>query len=171
MKAIVVPLTLAVVCAFAAGDSLHDQIVKSDHLIDKTLLGRDMKKFDAIMRPGVTADFRHVEMGQSITYDQMVEHMKSGLGMMKGVDVAKTTLVSLKITGEQATAETRHEIGGQIGGPGGKAHTMLMSGMTTDAYRREGSTWKLASMTWHDMKQLMDGKPLPMPPAKPSGRS
>jgi len=159
MKA--VTLVFAAVClcttAFAA-DSLRSEINKMDAKIAKTLKNKDVEGFKKVVKGGITDDFKYVENGKTQTFDEMVEGMRQGLAMMKKVTVCTSKTLSLKQSGNMATAMTKHTMGGTMMGQDKKMHKSVFSGVSKDVFRKENGKWKMASMTWTNQTMTVDGK-------------
>ena len=143
----------------ASAQNLKATINKMNQAVCRALKNRDMALFEKITRPSVTSDFKHVEMGHSMTYDEMLAQMKQSFAMLKKVNSATAKTNKISIHGDTATSESTHHIVAVMAGPDKKNHKMVMNGLTKDVYRKEGKQWKLAEMDWVNQKMTMDGKP------------
>lgn len=122
---------------------------------------KDFATLSKQMKAGTTSDFKYTEEGKTQTFDQMMQNMKMGLGMMNKLTVCSTKLLTLKEKGDKAVATNQHMMVGTMTAPDKKTHTMSFSGVSENTYVKQGGKWKMASMTWKSMKQTMDGKPIP----------
>ncbi len=145
-------------CAAVAGP-LQKQFEAQMAKIDKCLLNKDIAGFEKLVKPMVTKDYKHIEMGRTLTYDQMVAEMKQGVGMMNKVTVAKSRFLTFKQTGNTVVAKQSHRMEGTMTGPDKKSHIMAFVGVSVNTYRKEGGVWKMAIMNWTKQDMLMDGKP------------
>lgn len=159
MKAITVSLTLVGLVAFASADSLKEQINASGVKIGNAMKKKDMKAFEKIVKAGVTSDFKYIENGQSMTFDQMFQMMKSSFTMMDKVTTAENKILSLKESGKSATAKVRHTMAGTMKLQDNKVHKFTMTGVSHDTYKKVGKEWKMSIMDWKESKMTMDGKP------------
>lgn len=148
-------LSLAV---FAFAGSLKSDIVANEAKMSAALSKGDMAKFKSLMQPKVTADFKYVEEGQEMTFDQMFTTMKQGFGQMKGVK-ATSKLQKLTEKGDSATGVTLRSMSWVQVGKDKKKHTMTYVGTTTDTYVKVNGDWKMSRMVWSDTKFTKDGKP------------
>lgn len=131
--------------------------------VQAALVKRDIAAFIKVVKPRVTSDFKHVENGQTMNFDQMVETMKTSFQMMKKVTHSQAKIVTLKVKGNVGTSTETHSMTGLMTGEDKKTHTLTFSGTTTNTYRKEGGVWKLAVMKWTSQKMAMDGKPMGAP--------
>lgn len=124
---------LAVACAcMCQADDLKSSIIKMNTVASKLLMKKDIAGFKKQIGPTVTKDFQYVEAGNTMNFDQMMDQMKGGMMTMQTVTVAKATLKSVSSKGNMGTAHQMHIMGGKVMGPDKKAHTMMMSGDTTE---------------------------------------
>jgi len=144
--------------AVASADSLRSQIQAFDAKIHDAMMKKDIATFSKVMRPESTADFKYIESGQSMNFDQMVSMMQQGLGRLTKVTEAKTEILTLTKTKDRATSTTRHTMAGTMVGPDKKSHVMKFVGQSLDTYRKEGGVWKMAKMEWKNQKSYLDGK-------------
>lgn len=162
MKALV-SLTIAVCLASVSyAGNLRSEIVAMNAKVAKLMKAKDMDGFSKLLKPKVTADFKHVESGRSMGFDQMVAEMKQGFKMMEKITEVSTKIISLKESGNTATCKGQHVMKATMKGTDKVPHTMSFIGVSTDVYKKVNGVWKLASMTWGEQKMLMDGKPMDM---------
>ncbi|MEI7985902.1 MAG: nuclear transport factor 2 family protein [Armatimonadota bacterium] len=149
--------------SFAAISSadLKSEINSMNSKIHLAMKKGDMKTCSAIMKAGVTKDFKYIEGGKTMTFDQMMEQMKASMSMMKLTKVS-TSIVSLKEKGGMGTSVEKHVMEGTMTGPDKKSHTMSFSGNSTNTYRKVGKAWMLSVMSWGKNTMMMDGKPMDM---------
>lgn len=160
MRKFTLVLMLAVLSVVAFADSVKAEIESGNAKVCKFLKAKDIDGFAKFTRPWVTADFKHVENGKSMTFDEMVKEMKMGMGQMGKVRSVSTKIIKFKTKGKMAYATTQHSMVGETApGPDKKVHVIGFVGTSEDVYRNEGGKWKLASMTWGKQKMTMDGKP------------
>lgn len=159
MKALaLLTLTLSLTAASHA-DSLRTQVEASNKAIHKAMMKKDFTELAKVMRAAVTSDFKYVEAGNTMNFDQMMSNMKAGLGSLKTVTTARSVILNLKSTGTKATGTTTHTMGGTMVGPDKKSHVMAFMGTSNDSYVKRGSSWKLSKMVWTANTMTMDGKP------------
>lgn len=151
-------LAISALAVLACAGSLKSEIVANEAKMCAALSKGDMEKFKSLMQPKVTADFKYVEEGQEMTFDQMYKTMKEGMGSMKGVK-ATAKLQKLTEKGDSATGVTVRTMAWSMVGKDKKKHTMTYSGTTTDTYVKVNGEWKMSRMVWSDTKFTKDGKP------------
>lgn len=152
-------------CANAAGQSLKASIEAGNKQIEKALLSKDIAKFEKVVRPMMTKDFVHVENGQSMNFDKMVETMKQGYGMLDKITKVKASATQIKESGKTGSCIMAHEMTGTVKGGDKKTHVLAFVGHTKNSFRKEGGKWLMSRMEWVDQKMTMDGKPFnPAPP-------
>ncbi len=123
------------------------------------MMKKDTDAFAKIVKEGVNSDFKYVEDGRSMNFDQMVANMRQGMSQMTKVTASDSKIVSLKEKGNSATAVMSHRMSGRMIGKDKKSHTTSFSGISTDVFRKQGGQWKMARMSWKSQKMTMDGKP------------
>jgi ketosteroid isomerase-like protein len=146
---------LSVACA----DTIQSQVNATSAAVCKAMMNKDMNAFSAAMKDHVTPDFKYFETKTSkpTTYDQMVAGMKMGLASFTKITAVETKILNLKTVGDTTTIISSHHLAGLISGPDKKSHSMAFNGTTTDVYKKVGTTWKEASMTWNTQESRMDG--------------
>ena len=159
MKAITLSLTLVGLVAYASADSLKEQINTSSVKIGNAMKKKDMKAFEKIVKAGITSDFKYIENGQTMTFDQMFQMMKASFTTMDKVTMAETKILSVKESGKTATAKVRHTMVGTMKLQDNKTHKFTMTGVSVDSYKKIGKEWKMSVMDWKESKMTMDGKP------------
>lgn len=159
-------LSLILVCAcLAAGafaGGLRSEIEATTAKICKAMMKKDMATFAKVCKAGMTSDFKYIEMGKTMTFDEMFQQMKQSFATTEKVTSATSKIVSLKQTATTATCKMRHVMSGTMKSPDKKTHTFSYIGTSVDSYRKEGGKWKMASMKWSEEKMMMDGKPVDM---------
>ncbi|MFI5385668.1 MAG: nuclear transport factor 2 family protein [Fimbriimonadales bacterium] len=161
MKALTIAIVLIGALTVAHAANLRAEIEASGKKIAAAMKKRDFATLSKEMKAGTTADFKYVEGGQSETLDQMLEHMKDGLGMMTKITTCSVKLLTLKEKGNTAVGTMRHTMAGTMKGDGKKTHSMTYTGVSEDTYVKQDGKWKMSSMTWKSQKQTIDGKPVP----------
>jgi|CXWL01.1.fsa_nt_gi hypothetical protein len=159
MKRLHISLSIFVLASSAFAGPLQKQFEAQMAKIDKCLLNKDIAGFEKLVKPMVTKDYKHIENGRTLTYDQMIVQMKQGVGMMEEVTVATSKFLSFKQTGNTVVAKQSHKMEGIVMGEDKKKHTMGFTGVTVNTYRKVGGMWKMAIMDWKKQDMLMDGKP------------
>lgn len=159
LTSIVIGVCLA---AGVQAGGLRSEIETMNAKVAKLMKAKDMDGFSKLLKPKVTSDFKHVESGRSMGFDQMVTEMKQGFKMMEKITEVSTKIISLKETGNTATCKGQHVMKAVMKGTDKVPHTMSFVGVSTDVYKKVNGVWKMASMTWSDQKMLMDGKPMDM---------
>jgi hypothetical protein len=135
--------------------------------VGKYLMARNVKGFAQHMKGRVAPDFKYVEEGHAMGFDQMCRTMEMGIGQMKKMARADAKLLTLREKGSSAVSTTGHLMEGTTAGPDGKPHTMSFRGTSQETYVKRGGKWKLARMTWLKQTMMLDGKPLvPAAPGK-----
>lgn len=149
--------------SFAAISSadLKSEINSMNSKIHVAMKKGDMKSLHSIMKSGVTKDFKYIEDGKTMTFDQMFEQMKGSMAMMKLTN-ATTKVVSVKEKGTMGSSVEKHVMAGTMTGPDKKTHKMSFSGMSTNTYTKVGKAWMLKVMSWGKSEMMMDGKPMDM---------
>ncbi len=158
MKAIAVAVVVVSLASVASAESLRSQITAADKSYERIMMKKDMDAFDKLMRPSITSDFIYQEMGQTMTYDKMFAQMKMGMGAMTKMKSVVSKLLTLKESGDKATATTLRSMSGFTAGPDKKDHLLSFSGTTTDTYVKQAGKWKFAKMVWGKETMSMDGK-------------
>lgn len=170
MKAVAVLVAGLALASVGVGQSLQQQIAKYNAATSKALKERDIKAFEKAMKPFVSPDFRYIEGGRTMTFDQMVEQMKAGLEELKTVTAARIRTTNLRIRGDQATATSTLMMAGTMPGPNGRTVTMEGGGRSLDTFRRINGRWFLTKMDVRDPVMKIDGKPIQMAaPSKTGG--
>lgn len=174
MKLKITGFALVALFATAYAGSLKSEVEASSVKVTAAIKAKDFAKFEKLTRPYVTKDFVHVENGRSMTYDQMLEEMKMGIGMMGKITVCTTKVLGVKESGNEGIAKVKHVMVGTMTGPDKKTHKMAFEGMSADRYRKVNGKWKMYKMEWSEQKMTMDGKPFdpsqmapPQPVKKP----
>ncbi len=144
MKALTLPLALLAIVAVTPAQSLRSQIIKQNKVLDVAMKKKDFAYFTTAMKQGSTADFKYTEAGKSLSFDQMLQTMKMGLGMMSKLTAVDSKLLTLKQSGNSASGTTYRTMACQMIGPDKKMHSISFSGTTADTYRKEGGKWKMA---------------------------
>src|SRR4051812_15680731 len=103
MKALTLAIALLGALAASYASDLRSQIEASSQRITAAMKKKDFPTLTKEMKAGTTADFKYVEAGQTQTFDQMLQNMKMGLGMMKKLTQCTTKLLNLKQKGNTAT--------------------------------------------------------------------
>lgn len=159
MKARILLIALFGCSSFAfAGSSLKSEIQSMNDMAAKMLMKKDVDGFMKAIKPGVTSDFKYIEEGRAENFDAMAGMMKQGMAGFSKMVKVHANLVSLKETGSTAVANTKHVMVGVMAGKG-KPHTMAMTGLSVDTYKKQNGKWKLATMSWKSTTMTMDGKP------------
>lgn len=167
MKIATLTFLLACSITVASAGSLRSDIEALDKTVHETMMRKDAVGFTKAMRAATTKDFKYVENGKTMSFDKMVEGIKSGFALMKKMLAADPKILTVKEKGNTGVATIQHNLSGIMVGPDKKNHTMTFTGVSTDIYRKEGGKWKMTSMTWTSQKMFMDGKPLA--PGKSAG--
>lgn len=162
MKKLSIGLALMALALGAFAGDLKSEIEAVNKKVHAAFMKKDVKAFEAALKDRVTADFKHVENGVSQDFKTMCEQMKQGFAMAKKVIGSDTKVLSVKESGNSATATVVHKMTMIMTGPDKKDHKYEFSGTSTDQYKKIGGKWKMASMTWKEQKLLMDGKPMDM---------
>lgn len=160
MKLFAVTLAAFSIVAISSAD-LKSEINSMNSKIHTAMKKGDMKGCGMIMKSGVTKDFKYIEGGKTMTFDQMFEQMKASMSAMKLTN-ASTKVMSVKEKGSMGTSVEKHIMEGTITGPDKKSHKMSFSGVSTNTYVKVGKAWMLKVMNWGKSEMLMDGKPMDM---------
>jgi ketosteroid isomerase-like protein len=150
----------AFLVSLTPSDSLRAQINAANKSFEALMVKKDLTGLMAIMKEDVTPDFKHVEDGKTINFQQMSSMMKMGLGMMGKITQAVYKTTDVKVTGTHGTSTTFHKIAGTMVGADKKSHTMVFTGTTTDSYTKDGAKWKMSKMVWTSQTRSVDGKVL-----------
>lgn len=159
MKRILSATSLIILVSAAHAGPVQKQLEAQMAKIDRCLLNKDFAGFEKLCRGSMTKDFKHIEMGRALTFDQMLAQMKQGMGMMSKINLVKSKFTSFKQTGNKIVVNQSHLMKGVMIGEDKKSHTMSFSGVSMNTYRKEGGVWKMAIMNWTKQDMLMDGKP------------
>lgn len=152
---------LAVVCcASAAG--VKQELEQVNKQITTAMMKKDMVTLEKVMKAHLTSDFVYEEAGQKMDFKTMFSQMKMGLSQMKTLTKVESKIISVKESGNNATAKVSHLQEGTMMMPDKKTHKMVFKGVSADTLRKEGGKWKMAKMTWEKSEMLMDGKPMDM---------
>lgn len=156
-------VTLAAVSLVAVSNAdLRSDINAMNGRIGSAMVKGDMKALDAMMKAGMTKDFKYIEGGKTMTYDQMMVQMKASMSSMKCTS-AVAKLLTLKEKGNMATSTESHVMKGTMPpGADKKVHTMSFVGTSTNTYVKVGKDWKMSKMSWGKSTMMMDGKPMDM---------
>lgn len=160
MKLFAVTLAALSLVAISSAD-LKSEINSMNSKIHAAMVKGDMKACGAIMKAGTTKDFKYIEGGKTMTFDQMFAQMKGSMAAMK-LTKATTSVISVKEKGSMGTSVEKHTMEGTMTGPDKKSHKMSFSGVSTNTYTKVGKTWMLKVMNWGKSTMLMDGKPMDM---------
>jgi hypothetical protein len=134
----------------------------SNRKIDKAMKAKDLKQVEAIMKAGVTSDFKYVEGGKAQDFKTFIGNLNGSLAMMEKIDKVSSRILSLKQKGDKATVKLEHAIAGTMKTPDDKIHTTSWTGTFTEEFRKVGGKWKSYKMVPTGQKYLMDGKPVKM---------
>jgi hypothetical protein len=155
------PISVALLLVLGStthAESLKSMILKNDALSKKALMAKDMAAFKKSMQPYITADFKYIEAGRTMNFDQMLAGMKQGTGSLQKITDVVSKLIKLNEKEDKATAEMTRSMTGTVPGPDKKMHKLTMSGKTVETYVKQGGKWKLAIMDWKSSEMIMDGK-------------
>ncbi|HEY3782297.1 MAG TPA: nuclear transport factor 2 family protein [Fimbriimonadaceae bacterium] len=158
-KSVILAVLALASLSFASTQSLKTEANKMNSEVAHAFMHKDMDAFEKITRAHVTSDFKHVEMGKTQTYDEMLAEMKQSFGSIKKLTSCTAVTSHVMVHGDTGTSITNHRMVGVIVGPDNKDHKMVMTGATKDTYRKEGGMWKLSEMNWTSQKMTLDGKP------------
>lgn len=150
-------LAIASLAVLAFASSLKSEIAASEAKASAALSKGDMEKFKALMKPRVTADFKYVEEGKEISFDQMCDQMIKSIGAIKGL-AATSSIKKLTESGSTATVVVNRGMSWKQKGQDGKDHVMKYTGVTTDSYKKVDGKWLVSKMVWSDTKLTVDGK-------------
>jgi hypothetical protein len=155
-------LAVAAIALVAVSSAdLRSEINAMNAKIHVAMKKGDMKTCGAIMKAGLTKDFKYIEEGKTMTFDQMFEQMKASMSMMKLTKVS-TSILSLKEKGAMGTSVEKHVMEGTMTGPDKKSHKISFSGNSTNTYKKIGKAWMMSVMSWGKNTMMMDGKPMDM---------
>jgi len=159
MKAIFLPVCFLGLLTVASADEIRVQLKALDESVCAAMMKRDIGAFSAVMKGATTPDFKYFETkdAKPLTFDQMVAAMKTGLGMMTKMTIVDSKALSVKTVGDTATVLTTHHLVGMVPGADKKSHTMAFTGVSVDVFKKSGTTWKMASMTWKSQETKLDG--------------
>ena len=160
MKLLTVTLAAVSLVAISSAD-LKSEVTAMNNKITAAMMKGDMKTLESVMKSGVTADFKYVEAGKTMSFDQMWTTMKASMSSMK-CTMAKATMSGLKEKGKMGTGMENHHMMGTMMGPDKKSHKMSFDGTSTNTYMMVGKSWKMSKMVWGKSKMMMDGKPMDM---------
>lgn len=155
---VVVASFLAV--AGAQAQSLRSTIESSGAKVGAAMKKKDFNALNKAVKSMVTPDFVYIENGQKQNVDTMLANMKMGIGVMQKVTVASAKILTLTEKGNSAKSKAQHTIGGQMPGPDGKPHTMMIVGTVEETYVKKNGKWLMSKMNWLSQKMTMDGKPV-----------
>lgn len=162
MKRIALALSMVLLSGAAFAGSLKDEYSDKNGMILQALAANDMRAFEKIMRPMITKDYTYVEMGQKMTFDQMVANMKMGMGMMKKPIKAMGKILSVKETGNTGVIMEMQGMSGMMMGEDKKPHKMEYTGQARMDMVKIKGKWFLKTMTVLKSSMKMDGKEMPM---------
>lgn len=148
-------------------DDLGSHVKALNSRVQKALMKKDVASFEKILRPLVTPDFKHVENGQSMSFDQMVASMKQGMAMLQTINKAETQVISVKVKGNTGTVTVKHTMLGTTPKQEGKSSKLGFTGVSTDTYVKKNGKWLMSKMVWGKQQMTVDGKPFD--PSKASG--
>ncbi|MBS1724957.1 MAG: hypothetical protein JSS66_18615 [Armatimonadetes bacterium] len=167
MRTLPLLATCLLVTSVAHAANLRSSINSMASKVHATFMKKDADAFAKVVRPAVTSDFKYVENGKTMTFDEMVEGMRQGLAQMSKITSATTKILTLTEKGNMGSTTEMHTMSGVNMGQDKKMHKMTFSGKTKCEYRKVKGTWKMASMTWVSQTMTMDGKK--MDPSKMGG--
>lgn len=161
MKKISVLLSLIAVVGLAHAD-LRSDIIAANKRLEKAAMAKDIKAAETIMKETMTSNFKYMQDGKAQDLKTFMGNYTASIAMTDKVTSHSTRIISLKETGNKATAELEKKMTGTLKMPDKKPHTMDWTGVFTEEYRKVGGKWKTAVMTAGKQKFLMDGKPAKM---------
>ncbi len=145
-----------------AETSLRSKVISINNQVAKAFMKKDMKMFVKAVKPNVTSDFKHIESGRSMGFDQMVEMMSQSFATVDKMTKVSSKILSLKTKGASGEGQTSHIMMWTMKGEDGKSHKMSYSGVTKDTYVKKNKIWYLSCMEWTKTKTTMDGKEIDM---------
>lgn len=164
MRKLVSLLALAGLTGVVHAQGLKAQLESDMAKISAALAKKDLAAFEKLTRPHCTADYKHIENGKAMNYDEMLKTMKQGMGMMTKMRKVQTKMLTFKQNGNKAVATFAHEMVGELPpGEDKKVHVMGFKGVSQNSYRKEGGKWKMSEMKWNSQTMMMDGKPMGAP--------
>ncbi len=158
MKTVTISIALLGMCTFASAGSLRSAITSSHGKIQRAMKNRDTAAFTKAFRPVTTKDFKYVEDGKTMSFDEMVKNMDMGFKSMSSVTSSDSKIVSVKETGKTGVAMMTHKMKGMMTGPDKKPHTMEFGGSSRDSYVKVHGKWMMTKMEWTATDMKMDGK-------------
>ena len=156
-----------VVATAAASESLRSTIESANKKIVANMLKRDFAGLEKVMKSSMTPDFKYIEEGRTMSFQDMFSMLKQGMGQYTKMVETKSILLTLKEKGITATSTSRHTQAGMMPGPDQKDHKMVFVGISTDTYKKVKGKWLMSSMSMKTESMTLDGKPFN--PAKVAG--
>lgn len=154
--------TVIIVVAMSSlsfGESLKAVCERLHGVASRALAKKDIAGFEKAIKPWVTKDFKHIENGQSMTFDQMIMNMKQGMGMLKTITKATAKTISCKESGNTGTTTVFHTMAGTMVGEDKKPHVMSFEGTSVNKFKKVNGKWLMSEMKWGKQTMKMDGKP------------
>ena len=163
MKASALIVLFAAVTAIGQADSLKSEIQKINRPITNAIKHKDVAAFKKVVKGGVTPDFKYVDDGHAMNFDQMIEGMKQGFAMYSTFTKVEAKIVSVSEKGSAGTAVEKHTMVGTMLDPKTKKnHVVAFEGTSDETFKKVNGKWLMASMAMKTDKMTMDGKPMPM---------
>lgn len=162
MKRVFLPVVAVTLVSLAQAEGLRSKIMEMDRKVTAALKSKDLAKFKQLVLPNITKDFKHVEYGQTMTFDEMYNQMKQSFAMIDKVKDVSVKFVSIKETGNTGKSVAKHRMVTTMKGPDKKTHVMVFEGTSNDTYVKVNGAWKMSRMEWSNNKMTMDGKPMDM---------
>ncbi len=168
-RTLLIPIAALALVSLASAESLRHTIKEMNKKIEHAFMKLDMDAFAKATQPYVTSDFKYVENGKTMGFEDMVASMKMSFMTLTKMKSSSSTTLKLVMKGDTGTAFTEHKMKSLSSGPDKKTHLMVFDGFTTDDFRKEDGKWKMARMTWTKESMTMDGKPFDPMKSMPAG--
>ena len=160
MKLLTVTFAAVSLVAISSAD-LKSDVTSISSKVTGAIMKGDMKSLESVMRSIVTADFKYVEGGKTMTFDQMWKPMKASMSGIR-CTMAKSTVSGLKEKGNMATGVETHHMMGTMIGADKKSHKLTVDGTSTNTYMMVGKSWKMSKRVTGENKMTIDGKTIDM---------
>jgi hypothetical protein len=164
MKRYILVFAIFALCAISgAADALRTQIDARTKAIHAAVMKRDLVAYGKAIRAGVTKDFKCIQSGKTVSFDNMVASMSGIIAPATKMSSEEAILLSLVIRGDTATGTTEHKIKGISTDPEGVNHKIAFYGTSVETYRKVKGKWLLSKLTWRTRQMTVAGKPVDRP--------
>jgi hypothetical protein len=152
--------------ASTASGQTPDVVIKAHYSqISKLILKKDAAKLSKAFLSFAAPDFLYLgAAGEKLDAQGFVQNLAGGLSQFQKVSTASMKLSPIKISGQTATLTSSMHVVMITAPMKGKSHKLEATDLSTDVWRKVGTTWKIWRVTVQKSVAEFDGKKMNLRP-------